>query len=316
MTGTLVPPWFEKYHVTRAEIFEFFFFVLVLWVIQIQVLLQIIINRIGLLHTDARKVHRMKWTVAGYVGIINVSVFCIWLPAQLQRSQTYIDVNHVWDRVEKVLFMLIDAGLNFYFMWLVRRNLIANGLEKYKALFWTNAALDVISVFLDLTIILSMSFKNPFIYVQFHPLAYTIKLAIEMSLANLIAKVARASSARMGLDDLAVSSSYDVPTTTTTRRSQNHKSRASAAMDIMAAAAPLSHERRGGDDGDEEAAMCGIAEGCITEAVAMGVRSERKGEGEDGGRAGSWDSGSGDSERWLRRDGADGLAEVQKAYMP
>lgn len=109
-------------------------------------------NRIGLLLPDARRVCRMKWIVAGYVGIINVSVFCIWLPAQLQRSQTYVNLNHVWDRVEKVLFMLIDAGLNFYFMWLVRRNLIANGLSKYKTLFWANAALDVVSIFLDVSI--------------------------------------------------------------------------------------------------------------------------------------------------------------------
>lgn len=38
-----------------------------------------------------------------------------------------------------------------------------------------------------------MFFKNPFVYVQFHPLAYQIKLSIEMSLADLIAKVVRAS---------------------------------------------------------------------------------------------------------------------------
>ncbi|KAL1619365.1 hypothetical protein SLS54_006642 [Diplodia seriata] len=180
---------------TIGPSFEFFFLTLCLWVVQIQVLLQIIINRIALLLPDPRRVSKIKWTVVAYVGIINISVFCIWIPAQLQRSQTFIHVNHYWDRMEKVLFLLIDAGLNFYFMWLVRKNLIANGLSKYKILFWTNVALDGISIFLDLAIILSMSFKNPFIYVQFHPLAYIIKLAIEMSLADLIAKVARASSA-------------------------------------------------------------------------------------------------------------------------
>ncbi|KKY17312.1 hypothetical protein UCDDS831_g06480 [Diplodia seriata] len=282
MTGTLIPPWYEGYRVSRAEMsvvsivwgislgcsmfcvataisqtlntwarcgrtteyifliwieiivctvigviswlymrstigpsFEFFFLTLCLWVVQIQVLLQIIINRIALLLPDPRRVSKIKWTVVAYVGIINVSVFCIWIPAQLQRSQTFIHVNHYWDRMEKVLFLLIDAGLNFYFMWLVRKNLIANGLSKYKILFWTNVALDGISIFLDLAIILSMSFKNPFIYVQFHPLAYIIKLAIEMSLADLIAKVARASSAarvRGGLDGIeGISSSYDLP---------------------------------------------------------------------------------------------------------
>ncbi|KAF9631677.1 hypothetical protein BFW01_g2539 [Lasiodiplodia theobromae] len=291
MTGTLVPPWFEKYNVTRLDMsvvsivwgisigcsmfcvatainqtlntwarshritayiimvwieivvsitigiiswlymrstigpsFEFFFFVLCLWVIQIQVLLQIIVNRIALLLPDPRQVNKIKWSVAAYVGVINLSVFCIWIPAQLQRSQTYVSVNHIWDRVEKVMFLIIDAGLNIYFMWLVRRNLIANGLDKYKILFWTNVALDFFSIFLDLAIILSMSFHNPFIYVQFHPLAYIIKLSIEMSLADLIAKVARASSDRHVLDELEGINCYDLPVAPANGR-PNHRSK-------------------------------------------------------------------------------------------
>ena len=39
-------------------------------------------------------------------------------------------------------------------------------------------------------IIGTMSLKNGFVYMQFHPLAYTVKLNIEMSMANLIRKVA------------------------------------------------------------------------------------------------------------------------------
>ncbi|KAB2575934.1 hypothetical protein DBV05_g5363 [Lasiodiplodia theobromae] len=273
MTGTLVPPWFEKYNVTRLDMsvvsivwgisigcsmfcvatainqtlntwarshritayiimvwieivvsitigiiswlymrstigpsFEFFFFVLCLWVIQIQVLLQIIVNRIALLLPDPRQVNKIKWSVAAYVGVINLS------------RQPH------WDRVEKVMFLIIDAGLNIYFMWLVRRNLIANGLDKYKILFWTNVALDFFSIFLDLAIILSMSFHNPFIYVQFHPLAYIIKLSIEMSLADLIAKVARASSDRHVLDELEGINCYDLPVAPANGR-PNHRSK-------------------------------------------------------------------------------------------
>lgn len=129
--------------------FEFFFLLLVLWVVQTQVLLQIIVNRISLLLHHPRRVRAMKWAVAAYVGVINVSVFCIWVPAQLQRSRAYVDLNHVWDRVEKVLFMLLDAGLNVYFMWLVYSSLIANGLRKYRVLFWVNVGLDCVSIFLD-----------------------------------------------------------------------------------------------------------------------------------------------------------------------
>lgn len=196
------------------------------WVIQIQVILQIIVNRVGLLVTDKDRVRNMKWFVGIYVGIINVSVFCIWMPAQLQRSATWVKINHVWDRVTKGLFLLLDGALNFYFLYMVRHDLIANGLYKYTALFWTNVSMAIVSVFMDVSvhllsppntppflnlpppllppppsnnqrqiaIILSMSFNNPFVYVQFHPLAYILKLTIEMSLADLIAKVVSASN--------------------------------------------------------------------------------------------------------------------------
>ncbi|OMP83116.1 hypothetical protein BK809_0004497 [Diplodia seriata] len=174
--------------------FWFFFFVLVFWVIQIQVILQIIVNRVGLLVPDKRHVRKMKWCVAAYVGVINVSVFCIWLPAQLQRSATYVRLNRIWDPVTKGLFLLLDGSLNLYFLRMVRRDLIAMGLHKYTTLFWTNAAMAVVSVFMDVAIILSMLFKNPFVYVQFHPLAYLIKLSIEMALADLIAKLVRAAA--------------------------------------------------------------------------------------------------------------------------
>ncbi|KAL1646001.1 hypothetical protein SLS58_003421 [Diplodia intermedia] len=174
--------------------FWFFFFVLVFWVIQIQVILQIIVNRVGLLVPDKRHVRKMKWCVAAYVGVINISVFCIWLPAQLQRSATYVHLNRIWDPVTKGLFLLLDGSLNLYFLRMVRRDLIAMGLHKYTTLFWTNAAMAVVSVFMDVAIILSMLFKNPFVYVQFHPLAYLIKLSIEMALADLIAKLVRAAA--------------------------------------------------------------------------------------------------------------------------
>jgi hypothetical protein len=39
-----------------------------------------------------------------------------------------------------------------------------------------------------------MSLPNSFVYVQFHPLVYLVKLHIEMNMADLIGKVVRASS--------------------------------------------------------------------------------------------------------------------------
>ena len=39
-----------------------------------------------------------------------------------------------------------------------------------------------------------MSLPNTFVYMQFHPVAYIVKLNIEMTMANLISKVARVSN--------------------------------------------------------------------------------------------------------------------------
>ncbi|RAL62690.1 hypothetical protein DID88_004533 [Monilinia fructigena] len=52
-----------------------------------------------------------------------------------------------------------------------------------------NALLVAFSLSMDVLIIGMMSLKNSFVYMQFHPLAYLVKLNIEMSMAELIAKV-------------------------------------------------------------------------------------------------------------------------------
>lgn len=116
---------------------------------QIQVLMQIIINRISLLIVYRPLAKRIKWTVAAILGVINISVFCVWIPARLQTSETFIHVNEIWDRIEKVLFCLIDGSLNVYFIYLVRSRLISNGLNKYMRLFRFNLLMIAISLSQD-----------------------------------------------------------------------------------------------------------------------------------------------------------------------
>ncbi|KAJ6443667.1 Sterol 3-beta-glucosyltransferase [Purpureocillium lavendulum] len=174
--------------------FWVFFFLLCLWVVQIQCICGIIINRISLLMIDRRKATKIKWIVAVILGLVNISVFCIWIPARLQISETYIHVNEIWDRIEKGIFLLVDASLNFYFIYLVRTRLIANGLQKYTPLFRFNMFMVAVSMSLDVILIGSMSIGNGTIYIQFHPLVYILKLHIEMNIADLIVKVVQATS--------------------------------------------------------------------------------------------------------------------------
>ncbi|VUC24557.1 unnamed protein product [Clonostachys rosea] len=172
--------------------FEFYFFILTSWVFQVQFLLQIIINRCAILVTDRVFILRVKWGTAALITMVNISVYCIWIPARLQISERYIHINEIWDRCEKVIYLIVDAALNFLFMRIVRQDLVKLGLRKYNGLVKFNIFIIGFSLSMDVLIIAMMSLKNTFVYMQFHPLAYIVKLKIEMSMANLIAKIAKA----------------------------------------------------------------------------------------------------------------------------
>lgn len=98
----------------------------------------------------------------------------------------WIRINSIWDRTEKVLFLLLDGYLNYYFIRVVKADLVRNGLTKYNRLVRFNKRMIVVSLSLDIMIIGAMSIPNGFVYAMFHPLAYIVKLNIEMSMAHLI----------------------------------------------------------------------------------------------------------------------------------
>ncbi|EXL67063.1 hypothetical protein FOPG_16791 [Fusarium oxysporum f. sp. conglutinans race 2 54008] len=171
--------------------FAFYFTILTTWALQVQFLLQIIINRCSILLTDKKHAYRLKVGVAVLITAVNISVYNIWIPARLQISERYIWINEWWDRVEKAIYLIVDGALNFYFIRIVQRNLVMHGLTKYRSLVKFNMCIVGFSLSMDVLIISMMSLNNTFVYMQFHPFAYIVKLKIEMSMADLISKVAR-----------------------------------------------------------------------------------------------------------------------------
>jgi hypothetical protein len=165
-----------------------------LWCFQVQLLMQIIINRIGLLIALPSTTALLRWGAFIIILIINISVFVIWIPAQLQISDSWININAIWDRIEKCIFLVIDASLNLLFVYLVRTRLIANGLTKYWVLFRANLAMIALSISLDIVLVGLMSLPNHIVYLQFQCAAYITKLHIEMNMADLIRKVVTASN--------------------------------------------------------------------------------------------------------------------------
>jgi hypothetical protein len=115
------------------------FFILFFWVFEIQLLMQIIINRIALIAEHRSTVRNLKWGTVVLITGINIAVFIIL-------------INNVWDKVSKVLILVVDAGLNWYFLKTVNERLVKqHGLTKYKPLVGFNAKLMVLSIAMDVS---------------------------------------------------------------------------------------------------------------------------------------------------------------------
>ncbi|KAJ6618018.1 hypothetical protein B0H10DRAFT_1913893 [Mycena sp. CBHHK59/15] len=177
--------------------FAFFFSILTLWALQVQLLLQIIVNRICILLRNEKERNMLKYGVAGLILLINISVYNIWLPSKLQINQRYISINIWWDRIEKCLYLVVDGMLNYFFIRSVKQRLVSHGLKKYDKLVRYNIRIVGVSLAMDVLIIGMMSLVNDFVYMQFHSVAYTVKLNIEMSMSQLIIKVARSTGIRV-----------------------------------------------------------------------------------------------------------------------
>ncbi|CAE6442984.1 unnamed protein product [Rhizoctonia solani] len=170
--------------------FWFYFTILTTWALQVQFLLQIIVNRICILLSTPEQRFWLKFTIAVWITAINISVYCIWVPAKLQISQRYHDINVWWDRTEKCLYLVTDAILNYMFIRSIKQRLLKVGLKKYDKLVKFNEKIIAVSLAMDVLIITMMSHPNDFVYMQFHPVAYMVKLEIEMCMSKLMIKVA------------------------------------------------------------------------------------------------------------------------------
>lgn len=53
------------------------FFILLCWVFEVQILMQIIINRIAIICETQNMVQKLKWGTAIVMTTINIAVFCI-----------------------------------------------------------------------------------------------------------------------------------------------------------------------------------------------------------------------------------------------
>ncbi|CAE6382430.1 unnamed protein product [Rhizoctonia solani] len=230
--------------------FWLYFTILIAWALQVQFLLQIIVNRICILLSTPRERFWLKFIIATWITVINIIVICIWLPAQLQISDKFHDINIWWDRTEKCLYLVTDAILNFIFIRSIKQRLLKLGLKKYDKLVKFNEKIIAVSLAMDVLIITMMSYPNSFVYVQFHPVAYIVKLEIEMCMSKLMVKVATGTGITIyGGDTLQVSRSKS-----STGRDQNtNQSQTGNSVDIRVATHTVTHtDQLENDRGSQE----------------------------------------------------------------
>lgn len=78
-------------------------------------------------------------------------------------TPSQVNLNHAFEKGEKSFFLLVDLGLNVYFLYLVRFRLIADGLSKYWRLFNFNVGMVVISTSMDILLLGFLSLPNTYL---------------------------------------------------------------------------------------------------------------------------------------------------------
>ncbi|KAM3067637.1 hypothetical protein ACMFMG_000049 [Clarireedia jacksonii] len=171
----------------------------IIWILELQLYYQILISRCGLVIDDQELVTRAKWWIAVFIGFINISVLAFWLPTQLNpiSARICVLINSYWDRVSKGILLTLDIILNLYFLRMVHQRIVKyHGLVKYMPLVRFNSWLMIISIAMDAMLIsvetLAIAEGTRW-WQQFHPMAYIVKLHIELSLGTLISKIAKGS---------------------------------------------------------------------------------------------------------------------------
>ncbi|KAK1709738.1 uncharacterized protein BDZ83DRAFT_591786, partial [Colletotrichum acutatum] len=162
-----------------------------LWILQTQLAPQVLANRLGLLLVDKRRARIMKIVLLVIVGVMNILVTCIYLAGYIANTKYFTNLHKIWDPIDKVVDLLIDISLNVVFLRIIQHELIANGLIKYRLLFYYGVVFVLISICMDVLMIVMTTVQEPFPYAMTHPIAYTSNLIIEMTMADLILIVAK-----------------------------------------------------------------------------------------------------------------------------
>ncbi|KIY69589.1 hypothetical protein CYLTODRAFT_331947, partial [Cylindrobasidium torrendii FP15055 ss-10] len=160
-----------------------FLVIILCWICQVWCLMFIIVNRLCILLSPKHRVSTLAPGVFMICFFNSIPTACIWIPAQLQISHHIIEVDRWWDKTEKGIYLLLDFFLNALFVYVVKKRLVDFGLQKYHRVMQFNLRIIFVSLAMDVMLMGMTFLPNAFIYTQFHPVTYIVKLQIEIAMS-------------------------------------------------------------------------------------------------------------------------------------
>ncbi|PBK68411.1 hypothetical protein ARMSODRAFT_1039975, partial [Armillaria solidipes] len=172
----------------------FFLAIIICWIVQVLCLMLIIVNRLCILIQQPSQRVRHLLFFSFEISKLTVSFRIAYTQARGYRGcfcrfHFYV----LWDKFEKAIYLLLDLALNILFIRMVKSRLVDHGLKKYDRVMRFNQRIIIVSIGMDILLMGATTLKNRFVYTQFHPVTYIVKLQIEMSMSCLLIKVAQST---------------------------------------------------------------------------------------------------------------------------
>lgn len=121
------------------------------WVLQTQLAPQILANRLGLLMHNKQRVRYMKIGLLVFIGIFNLAYIALWIVYTIDPSRLAVVLNRYLSRLDIVIDLLVNIVLDTTFLIIIKRELIAGGLVKYRLLFNCGVVAVCLSISLDVS---------------------------------------------------------------------------------------------------------------------------------------------------------------------
>ncbi|TLD26583.1 hypothetical protein PspLS_04349 [Pyricularia sp. CBS 133598] len=205
------------------------------YLVMVQLTVNVLIHVLKFLVPCPRRAARIKWTVVGTQMLMLISIYIIWIPAQLQVNNTFLMLDGIWIKITSVECLFVNGMLGGYLALLAkRRRDTAKGLNYWADCFWKILALVSIMTLTDswkciiLTLVwgwfvassqiinvIALSLPDRYFYILFQPTMYMVKVFTIMTISEVLCKIlypSDSSEAVYGIcEDLDMNVTWDDP---------------------------------------------------------------------------------------------------------